>query len=64
MTEHELKYRTGTLGLHGIPDDGPYWRCACGRWRFEAKSMPSRKTGNNSIEARRAFEWHASEVAS
>lgn len=59
---HDLEYRAGTLGLRDIPDDTPHWSCTCGHWRYEAKPMPYRKTGNNQTEATRAHQRHTFEV--
>lgn len=61
VTEHEMIYRAGSFGFAsiGVPDREPHWRCSCGPgWKFPARSMPSRKTGNNEIEAKRSHEMH------
>lgn len=49
---HEMCYRAG------IPGRAPGWHCSCGGWTFAAKPMPLRRSGNNKIEADRAFRRH------
>jgi hypothetical protein len=63
--QHDMSYRAGSHGFAevGVPDRDPAWRCSCGAgWTFPAKVMPSRKTGNNEIEARRAHSAHVSAI--
>ena len=38
--------------------EGPYWTCKCGGWKYRAQAIPRRKTGNNKIEAERAYREH------
>jgi hypothetical protein len=49
---HSLEYMPGAFG------GSPHWYCPCGGWRFEAKPMPHRKTGNNKAEAQRSYDVH------
>lgn len=61
MITHEMTYKAGRVGFAevGLPDVEPHWGCSCGTgWRFPAKAMPSRKTGNNQIEAEREHTRH------
>jgi hypothetical protein len=51
-----MAYQCG-LVIDRIPTE-PFWFCPCGRFRFTAKPMPHRKSGNNKIEADRAFATH------
>jgi hypothetical protein len=57
----QFVYRAGTSGLGhlGLRDAGPHWGCTCGEFYFAARPMSRRKTGNNEIEAKRAWKWHA-----
>lgn len=61
MIDHQMDYRAGRVGLSevGLPDIDPHWRCTCGNgWTYPAVAMPSRRTGNNRIEAERAHRQH------
>lgn len=65
MITHEMEYRAGRAGFaaQGLPDVDPHWRCTCGTgWTFPARAMPSRRTGNNQIEAEREHARHAGAV--
>jgi hypothetical protein len=56
MDQHRMTYQAG-LVIDCIPTE-PFWFCPCGRYRYRAQAMPRRKTGNNKIEAERAFAAH------
>lgn len=58
QTEHVMRYSAGIIGLSRAQSTSPGWECPCGRYRFRAQAMPRRKTGNNKIEAERAFAAH------
>ena len=61
MITHEFRYRAGRSGFAAqeLPDRAPGWHCPCGLgWTFTARAMPHRRTGNNEIEARRAYDRH------
>lgn len=55
-----MRYRAGSFGFAhmGVPDREPGWTCSCGGWSFEARAMPSRKAGNNLLEAERSHTGH------
>lgn len=59
-----MSYRAGTRGLAflGLPDREPAWLCSCGEWEMTAVSKPNRRTGNNKIEADRAWTAHLTSV--
>lgn len=63
MDDHAMQYRAGTEGLSrlGIPDAPPHWYCQCGGWSFVTHPNSARATGNNEIEARKAFQHHVTE---
>lgn len=49
MTEHELRYRAGSIGLGrlGLSDVAhPHWYCTCGEWWINRKpnGSPHRET--------------------
>lgn len=60
LDEHVMRYRAGSHGFAsaGVADREPGWTCSCAAWSFEAHAMPSRKAGNNLIEAERAHAAH------
>ncbi len=64
MNPHQFVYRPGTFGMArwGLADADPFWACTCGEFFFRARAMPHRKTGNNEIEAKRAWEVHVGPV--
>ncbi len=65
MITHEMRYRAGRHGFTGagLPDQDPHWTCTCDTgWTFPAQAMPTRKAGNNEIEAKRAHVRHAGAI--
>lgn len=64
ITHHQMQYRAGVSGLRhlGYDDRDPEWFCTCREWRFDAKEMPRRRSGNNRREAELSYTRHLSEV--
>jgi hypothetical protein len=55
--KHAMNYAAGLAGK-----SEPHWTCKCGQWKYRAQAIPRRKTGNNKIEAERAFTEHLAQM--